>query len=89
MQYSTIFFTGKRYAVDNEEIIQYNKMVTEDLEIMQGPVSLLDFMPWLLKILPGFILNGVMKIDVMEKHLNEIDEHLKVLNYVSCNRKSN
>lgn len=75
--------------MDNEEIIQYNKMVTDSIEIIQGPVSLLNVMPWLLKILPGFILNGVMTIDVMEHHLNKIDEHFKVLNYVSCNRKSN
>uniref|UniRef100_A0A2P2I3B0 Cytochrome P450 2L1-like n=1 Tax=Hirondellea gigas TaxID=1518452 RepID=A0A2P2I3B0_9CRUS len=78
---------SKRYAADDEEIVNYNKMVTEDFDIVQGPVFLLDVMPWLNNVLPNFIKNNVMKVDVLMRHRDEFynyclkmfDEHKKNL----------
>ncbi|XP_042888422.1 cytochrome P450 2L1-like [Penaeus japonicus] len=61
----------RRYSIHDPEILRFSKMVSTNLDIIQGPASFLDIFPWLSHVAPTFVLNKWMKIDVLNANLSE------------------
>ena len=53
-------------------------MVSGDLEIMEGPIQILDNFPWAIPLFPTYIKNKWMKVDLLEKSRDEFCDFLKV-----------
>ncbi|KAF2363761.1 Cytochrome P450 [Trinorchestia longiramus] len=54
-----------RFDINDKEIQEHIRAVEETCVIMNGPIFLLDICPRLVKILPTFIKNKVMKVDII------------------------
>ncbi|XP_076048583.1 cytochrome P450 2L1-like isoform X2 [Oratosquilla oratoria] len=75
----------RRYNINDEELLTFQNMIHEDFENVQGPVMLLDYFPWLLHILPSWVINKVMRVNIMEYNRNTfnvfhkqiVEEHKK------------
>ncbi|XP_076048586.1 cytochrome P450 2L1-like isoform X1 [Oratosquilla oratoria] len=67
----------RRYNINDEEILTFQKMVYENFEIAQGPVMLLDYFPWFFHILPSWVINKVMKVNIMEYNRNNLNDFNK------------
>ncbi|KAK7079648.1 hypothetical protein SK128_006050 [Halocaridina rubra] len=67
---------NQRYETDDEEVIRFSKMVSGDIELIQGPATLLDIFPGLHKVLPAFIQNHWMKIDLLHRNTLEFKDFL-------------
>lgn len=60
---------NRRYSIHDPEILRFSRMVATNLEIIQGPASLLDMFPWLARVAPSLLLDRWMRIDVLHKNL--------------------
>ncbi|XP_066942156.1 cytochrome P450 2L1-like [Macrobrachium rosenbergii] len=76
-----------RYDTDDQEIIKFNIIVRDNIDLIQGRLQILDVFPYLVKILPRFVLEKVFRVkavcDNMEKFKNlmlaTIETHVKKL----------
>ena len=53
-------------------------MIGGVLDVMQGPVQILDMFPWTVPLIPTFIKNKLMKVDFLEKARDEFYDFVKV-----------
>ncbi|XP_064113184.1 cytochrome P450 2L1-like isoform X1 [Macrobrachium nipponense] len=76
-----------RYDTDDQEIIKFNTILRNNIDLVQGRLQILDAFPYLVKMLPRFVLDKVFKVKVvydnMEKFKNLmleiIETHVKTL----------
>ncbi|CAL4103170.1 unnamed protein product, partial [Meganyctiphanes norvegica] len=65
---------NRRYAVSDKQIQGYMQMTLEDFDIIQGPIALLDIMPWLIPLLPRIIKNKWMKVNSLENSREKLNK---------------
>ena len=80
-----LFFADKRFAVDDEQMMFFTNLVNENIDLVQGPVAILNILPWLERILPTFVLNNFLKVNRLEFERDRLVEYFKVTSI----RKSN
>ena len=68
----------KRYEIDDPEIIKFAEMINGELNVIQGPVQILDMFPWIVPYVPTFIKNKWMKVDFLEESREEFFEFCRV-----------
>ena len=56
---------GKRYEAEDPIVRAYNKMVMENFDVLQGPIQLVDMMPWLAYLLPSVVIKKYMGMDTL------------------------
>ncbi|XP_068248867.1 cytochrome P450 2L1-like isoform X1 [Palaemon carinicauda] len=65
--------SGKRYEIDGEEVIKFNKMISDMVRALDGPVRWLDMFEWTVPIIPVSLKRrlGLMEIyDLTEEITN-------------------
>ncbi|XP_076048581.1 cytochrome P450 2L1-like isoform X2 [Oratosquilla oratoria] len=67
----------QRYNINDEELLFFQNIIHEIFETLQGPIVFLDYLPWLLQILPCWVINKVMKVDIIEYNRNTLHGFLK------------
>ena len=76
--YIILHLPGRRFAADDDHIIDYIKMAAEDFEILQGPIIYFDCVPWVMKIIPRSLLNKWTRLNVIENHRDAFYAQCKV-----------
>ncbi|XP_076048604.1 cytochrome P450 2L1-like [Oratosquilla oratoria] len=67
----------RRYNINDKELLIFQSMIHDNFEIIQGPIMLLDYLPWLLHILPSWVINKVMKVNTIEYNRKNLHSFLK------------
>ena len=57
----------------------------EEVEIMQGPLKLMDIFPWIIPYVPTIIKNKWMKLNCFEELRGEFVDFLKVCSLHAVN----
>lgn len=68
----------QRYDYEEPATTAYNKMVDDNLSIILGPAFLLDLFPWMVNVLPKFMKDKFMKINVLERNRDMFIDKIKV-----------
>ena len=53
-------------------------MINGEIDVMKGPVQILDMFPWIIPFVPTFIKNKWMKVNFMEHARDELFDFIKV-----------
>ena len=65
-------------------------MVKEDMEWLQGNVFIIDIFPWLLKILPNFVIQEFIGVKHIKERMREfctycdVSHFLLLLSQIEC-----
>jgi len=66
-----------RYEADDEFFVKFCGNSTTALELRLGPCMLVNFFPWIMRILPTSIFNKIFKLDEIVRIYDEIREMCK------------
>ncbi|CAL4092454.1 unnamed protein product, partial [Meganyctiphanes norvegica] len=70
----------KRYEIADNKIQYFAQLMNGNVELINGPVALLDIFPFLIPLVPTFIKNKWMKVDVLESNRDLLFELIMVCN---------
>ncbi|XP_064113186.1 cytochrome P450 2L1-like [Macrobrachium nipponense] len=76
-----------RYDTDDQEIIKFNTILRDNIDLIQGRLQILDVFPYLVKILPKIVLEKVFKVKLVCQNMDKfnnlmletIETHVKTL----------
>ena len=82
------YFLARRYDIEDPEIHEFSRVISGELEIMEGPITALDFFPWLVPVMPNFIKNSWMQANVLEESRDRLNQFIMVCyNKYTCSQK--
>ena len=58
-------------------------MISGEIDVLQGPVQMLDLFPWIIPYVPKIIKNKWMKVDWLEHSRQEFVSFIQVSLYFS------
>ena len=71
-------FSDRRFSVDDEQMMFFTNLVKDTLEAIQGPIAIMNILPWLESVLPTYIQNKLFDVDRLLGERNKLSKYLKV-----------
>ena len=77
--------TGKRFEPEDPEILNYTKIMDENINVVQGNVFYVDILPWILNFVPRSWVNKLTGVDIILRNRDNFHNLCRVSNNIAFN----